>query len=390
MRLKKTVFYKRLFYRVWGVLLAGLMTIGLGWFQHQSFAASARSLVLTDGINFSHWFFIPEEGGKINRKYLEKWVTEREVQGAAKLGFKHIRVPIDPDIIQPSWKTGNFQPDDARLQYLDRAVEYTQKYNLSIILDVHSGRKLNLEAGLQSGDYARLSTLWKVLSTRYKGASRRIAYEILNEPQVENEAQWRTVAQQLINEIRQNDPIHRIIVPASGFSGITDLIGFPLLQGDRLIYTFHFYTPLPFTHQGANWIDNYAELRNIPYPMMVDSAGKSPPNEGSQLPPETQKLWEEYQTKPFGRDQLAFEIKLITQWRDRNQVEVYCGEYGVHDLAPKEDRYRWLQDVSGILKQEGIGSALWSYRGNFGAIPDGQTSPDSSLLQAIGLTPNPS
>jgi endoglucanase len=379
----------RLFYVFWGIVLMVSLTITLGWSQTQSIAASPRMLNLTDGINFSHWFFIPEEGHKIDRQYLDKWVTEREVKDAAMLGFKHIRVPLDPDVMQPSWKKGNFQVDESRLQYLDRALEYTQKYSLSIILDVHAGRKLNLEAGLKSGDYARLSTLWKVLSTRYKGASRRLAYEILNEPQVENEAQWRTVAQQLINEIRQNDLMHRIIVPASGFSGISDLVDFLPLQGDRLIYTFHFYNPMPFTHQGAKWIDHYEKLRNVPYPMNLNAINKSVPMDGSQIPPETQKLLEEYQAKPFGRENLAFEIKQMTQWRDRNQVEIYCGEYGVHDVAPKADRYRWHQDISSILKQEGIGGAMWSYRGNFGVIPDGQMSPDLSLLQAIGLTPNP-
>jgi endoglucanase len=192
-----------------------------------------------------------------------------------------------------------------------------------------------------------------------------------------------------VNEIRQNDTTHQIIIPAAGYSGISELMDFSPIQGNKLIYTFHFYNPLTFTHQGASWAENYAELLNVPYPFDIHNANKVLSNGGSQSPPETKKLLEEYTMAQFGRDQVAAELKQVAQWRDRYQVELYCGEYGAHIGAPKADRYRWHQDVVDLLKQEGFGSALWAYRGYFGVIPEGQSAPDGLLLQAIGLTPQP-
>lgn len=366
--------------------IATLVLISLGSSFHLvSEAFTSRSVNLTQGINFSHWFFIPAEGDRITKSYLEKWINEADVQSVVRLGFKHIRLPVDPDALQPGWRRGNFQIDDLRLQYLDRAIDAIQKNQLTLILDIHPTRKLDLAAGTASPDYKRLSDLWSVLSQRYNGSSRRIVYEILNEPQTENAALWRSIAQQLINEIRQRDPSHHIIVPGSGLSGVYDLQEMQPLQGDRLIYTFHFYTPLQFTHQGASWVEHHRDLLNIPYPVAAASLPQAPPAGGSQWSTETLKLWKEYQKLPANREGLRAEIELAKQWSDQYQVPIYCGEYGVHDLAPKDDRYRWHADVTSVLKEVGIGGAVWSYRGNFGVIPDGQTEPDLNLIQALNV-----
>jgi len=62
---------------------------------------------------------------------------------------------------------------------------------------------------------------------------------------------------------------------------------------------------------------------------------------------------------------------------------VYCGEYGVFFVAPRESAIRWLNDVSTLLKERGIGRAVWSYRG-FATItsPDNKTW-DEEMVKAI-------
>ena len=43
-------------------------------------------------------------------------------------------------------------------------------------------------------------------------------------------------------------------------------------------------------------------------------------------------------------------------------VPLYCGEYGVIELASQEDKDRWLADISKAFDAFGVGRALWNYK----------------------------
>ena len=54
---------------------------------------------------------------------------------------------------------------------------------------------------------------------------------------------------------------------------------------------------------------------------------------------------------------------------EKYNVPLYCGEYGVIELAPKDDTKRWLADIHSVLEKHGIGRAVWNYKGkDFGII----------------------
>ena len=43
-------------------------------------------------------------------------------------------------------------------------------------------------------------------------------------------------------------------------------------------------------------------------------------------------------------------------------IPLYCGEYGVIDLADNMDKIRWLKDIHAVMNRHGIGRALWNYK----------------------------
>ena len=47
--------------------------------------------------------------------------------------------------------------------------------------------------------------------------------------------------------------------------------------------------------------------------------------------------------------------------RERD-IPLYCGEYGVIDLADREDAVRWLSDIHDTFEKYAIGRALWNYK----------------------------
>ena len=61
-------------------------------------------------------------------------------------------------------------------------------------------------------------------------------------------------------------------------------------------------------------------------------------------------------------------------------IPLYCGEYGVIDLADREDAVRWLTDIHAVFEKYAIGRALWNYKEKDFGIAGEEARP---YLQAI-------
>ena len=60
---------------------------------------------------------------------------------------------------------------------------------------------------------------------------------------------------------------------------------------------------------------------------------------------------------------------------EERNVPLYCGEYGVINLASPEDTLKWYQSIHAVFEKYGIGRAAWSYKEmDFGLI-DGHMDP---------------
>ena len=168
----------------------------------------------------------------------------------------------------------------------------------------------------------------------------------------------------------------RKIVPDSwlvvGGVCYSSVISVPLLElplDEKIVYNFHCYEPIIFTHQGAYWVENMPRDFRIGYPEKLEVYQEadrrvklSDDLSGAVFRKEISETGE-----GFFEDIFAPAIRKAEQ----DNVPLYCGEYGVIDLADNQDTLRWLKDIHAVMNRHRIGRALWNYKEkDFGFVGD--------------------
>ncbi len=220
---------------------------------------------------------------------------------------------------------------------------------------------------------------WEGIARRYAAYSTdRVFFEIMNEPHISTRESidvswWTAVQQRLAAAIRRGAPKNTIIATGEKWGGIDGLLALQPLADPDVVYSFHWYEPFTFTHQGAEWAgDVQKELSGIPYP--------SSPEAVAHAVSALSDLRARRQVQRYGRDRwdaarIQSELQKAAAWGTEHGVAVFCGEFGVYKkVSPKADRVRWISDVRSSLEKLKIGWAMWDYDGGFGLIR--YSSPD--------------
>lgn len=360
--------------KFWALLGIVLLLTGLLSFGRQQHVTPvtfvANTTLLSRGVNLAHWFSQFQEG--VSEKYLETWITEADFKNLADVGMTHVRLPVAPDKLSKE-----------QFVYIDQAVKWANKYHLATILDIHPTSPLFVDNKIDSKALDELQQFWAEFARRYQHEPKTIFYELLSESEVENASVWHDVAQNLVKTIRQIDQQHTLIVAAPGWSLPEDFLRLVPVSDNNVIYTFHFYKPMAFTHQGASWLSGLGALHDIPYPYDRDRF-----EQATRGITDSQALSWLSQYDKYDLQKLAKDLQPVLDFRDRYHLPVYCGELGVYKWgSPEVDRRRWYQDLTQLLRQNEIGYALWEYRSGFAIFDKGTNQFDRPLLEAIGLKP---
>src|SRR4029078_2279762 len=83
-----------------------------------------------------------------------------------------------------------------------------------------------------------------------------VLFGLNNEPQIESEPWWR-IQGQLIKSLRAIYPDNTFVVTAGPDGAPWNLADMKPYADDNIIYDFHFYQPMQFTHHAADWLDTY-------------------------------------------------------------------------------------------------------------------------------------
>jgi len=208
---------------------------------------STRASLLARTVNFGNMLEAPREGD---------WgisLEERFFQLSKQGGFSAIRLPIrwnaHADLNAP------YTVDPAFFARIDWAVQQATSRGLSLILDFHNYDEL-MDQPPQNRE--RFLGIWKQVAERYKSASSKVFFEVLNEPNGALEPFWNDYQKQAIAVIRKSNPTRALIVGPTGWNSPWKLSSLELPDDKNLIVTFHNYEPFRFTHQGAEWVDGAA------------------------------------------------------------------------------------------------------------------------------------
>lgn len=285
---------------------------------------------------------------------LEQNVTDK-LNNIAEAGFKTVRFPLAFDIfLEPN--SSNFQP--RFLNKLNEIYTLCAAKKLNLILTYHYG-KLNDSNTFSEID--RIAWMWKQIQRQFSGqAYSSLFFELYNEP-VMNNLVWKESISTIINYLRYEDKNRIYIVGGTNYNSIAELINFGKIPDDKLFYTFHFYEPFIFTHQGADWTNNKSYITNLPYPYKKNRMPKnSNPEKGSSVEKDLLKYPQEA-TNNYINNQ----FKNIYQFCLNNKMPLICTETGVIKLAKKNFRKNYLLDVIRNLVELNIQPLIWDYDDKF-------------------------
>jgi endoglucanase len=310
------------------------------------FYLPTKAQVFTDlrGVNLTGCERVWEDR-KLNSKHAVK-----NIEKTKQLGFNAFRIPLAVDDL--------IKKDRRFLRELRKLVRHTEATGTHLVLAYFQH---DLDDQEWENQAERLAVNWlKLLEVIPKG-TQNLYLELANEPQL-NPENWAKAAELIIQKIRTNYSEIPIIIGATNYNSLFELSRTEPLAFENLIYTFHYYEPYIFSHQGAEWTGKQSSTTGIPYPFNQD---KMPEIHPSALGTDGEINFRDYD-KTGNLIAVEDKISQIASWAEKHQVMLYCTEYGVTQNADKQSRINYINDVTRILKKYQIPGFVWEWGGNFG------------------------
>lgn len=341
-------------------------------------SALQAQVPFSKGVNLTNWFQTESARQIQFTKY-----TKDDLIKIKSLGCDVIRLPINLHYMTNG--SPDYVIDPLFFDFLDQVVDWAEELKIHLLLDNHTfDPNANTEVSVEN----ILLKVWPQMASHYKNRSNYVYYEILNEPHGITTAVWCQIQQRVIDAIRLVDNKHTIIVGPSGYNSYNELKNMPAYSDANLIYTFHFYDPFMFTHQGATWTSYMQDVSGVPFPY---DAARMP-----ATPASAKGTWVESSLNNYKNDGTVAAVKqlvdIAVNFKTSRNVNIFCGEFGVYiPNSPHADRVYWYDVVRKYLEEKGISWTSWDYQGGFGLFDKGSNELfnydlDTDILKSLGLS----
>ena len=267
---------------------------------------------------------------------MDHFITERDFNVIAGWGLDHVRLPVDYNVMETDdggWKADGFRR-------IEKALKWAEENGLKVVLDLHKTAGFSFDAGeKQEGFFDneslqnRFYRLWEEMARNFTDAE-NVAFELLNEVTDQNYiCAWNRISGECIRRIRKTAPESLILIGSYHNNAPYALKDLESPADKRVIYNFHCYDPVQFTHQGAYWVPQLDRNARVSF----EEAGVD---------------------ESFFEKDFASAIETAAE----RGTALYCGEYGVIDIATPEDTVKWYRMIHAVFEKHEIARAAWSYR----------------------------
>lgn len=163
--------------------------------------------------------------------------------------------------------------------------------------------------------------MWQAVILRLRNNPLIAAWEPMNEPHDATPERVSAWYAEVIKFFRTLDPHRPIVVEGTGYSWPQNLEDGLIQRDPHIIYSFHTYGPWDYVAQKPG--------EGVPYP------GK------------------------WTKQDLADAIRPAVEFRERHQVPVWCGEWGVP--SGLKGSLDWIDDVAAVLEEFEIPWTYWTW-----------------------------
>ena len=348
----------------------GLVTAGVGLAGNLAYSNNTivNSLPRWKGFNLLD-YFSPQ--GRSRRDQ----TVEDDFKWMADWGFDFVRLPMAyPSYIKFD-RSKNITPadvyslDEEAVDSVEKLVDMANRYGLHVSLNLHRAPGFCVNAGFnepynlwedkvaQEAFYFH----WGMWAKRFAAKTQKqISFDLVNEPCTREDMNdqfskrgpvpgqlYREVAKKSAETIRQFNPKHLVVADGNnvGSDVIPEIFDLGIGQSCRG------YFPHYISHYRASWVfKNPDDAPNPVWPGIIEG-------------------------REFSRKNLE---EFYAPWIDavKKGIGVHCGECGCWRETPHEVFLTWFEDVISVLTENGIGYALWNFRGDFGVLDSGRKDVD--------------
>lgn len=309
-----------------------------GWLMMEGYILGGRNIPEKDFKKEFQRVLGREALKDFTQAFRNTFIREYDIKDIKQWGANCIRVPFNYRLIESEG-----------LFYLDKIVQWCEKYKLYCIFDMHaapgsqsqdwySDSSGKAELFTSNSNRERYLKLWHLIAERYKGSSAVCGYDLLNEPviEIDKEGILKELYEKAIGLIRSVDKNHIIFLEGNLWGQRLKFLAKP--KDSNTAFSIHVYPPLEFTH-------NFE--KDLYYPGKINKV-----------------MWNKNRFRTLARPYISLMNKI--------GVPIYIGEFGVNFRGGSYGELRWVEDVLELFKEFKFSWTYWTYKAIANPVfPDG-------------------